>query len=193
MRDARGGGGGLVKGSILESRLAFVRAQIGDEGVARVLCRLGETDRHRLGTIVLPFAWYDFELNERLDSAIAAEMDRGDAVFAELGAASATHNLTSVSQQHYIEEQNPHALLKQASAIYRVYYDSGQREYERVSEFKAILRTRDALSFSAADCLTVVGWHEKAIEMCGGRNVVVRETACRARGDSFCEYVCEWE
>ena len=43
------------------------------------------------------------------------------------------------------------------------------------------------------DCLTVVGWYEKAIEMCGATNAKVTETKCRARGDDVCEYLCEWQ
>jgi len=39
----------------------------------------------------------------------------------------------------------------------------------------------------------VVGWHRKAIEMCGATNVRVTETKCRAKGAELCEYVCEWD
>ena len=186
------GARGNVKGSILQSRLAFVGRQRGEACVARVLQRLPEVDRVALGN-VMPFAWYPFETNEHVDLAIAEELGRGDTIFRELGAASADDNLTSASQLHYIREHNPHALLKQASGIFGVYYDTGHRVYERVSDTKAVLRTYDSLSFSVADCATVVGWHVRAIEMCGGRNVRVTEPRCRALGGECCEYVCEWE
>jgi len=184
---------GNVKGSVLQSRLGFMRRQHGDEGVGRVLARLPESDRVVLSGLILPFAWYPFETNEHLDRAIAEETGRGDAIFRELGAASADDNLTSASQLHYIREHNPHALLKQATGIYGVYYDTGRRDYERVSDTKAVLRTRESLSFSVADCATVVGWHVRAIEMCGGRNVRITEAQCRALGGESCEYVCEWD
>jgi len=182
---------GSVKGSVLESRLDFARRKRGEPFLARVLARLTDEDRRILGSL-LPFSWYPFETNERLDLAIRDELGAGDELFRELGVASATHNLTSASQLHYIRVRDPHALLKQASAIYGIYYNSGYRTYERVNDKMAILRTHDSKSFSIADCLTVVGWHEKAIEMCGGRTVTVIENKCRARGDSICEYVCEW-
>ncbi|HEY3822246.1 MAG TPA: TIGR02265 family protein [Polyangiaceae bacterium] len=184
---------GNVKGSVLQSRIEYVRRQRGDECVARVLARLPESDRSILSGLLLPFAWYPFDTGEHLDLAIAEEMARGDVIFHELGAASADDNLTSASQLHYIREHNPHALLKQATGIYGVYYDTGRRDYERVSDTKAVLRTRDSLSFSVADCATVVGWHVRAIEMCGGRNVRVTEAQCRALGGECCEYVCEWD
>jgi len=55
-----------------------------------------------------------------------------------------------------------------------------------------VLKTFDAENVTANDCLTVVGWHERAIELCGGTNVRVRETKCRDRGDAHCEYACSW-
>jgi uncharacterized protein (TIGR02265 family) len=184
---------GNVKGSVLQSRIGFVRRHRGDECVARVLERLPEAELAVLTGLILPFAWYPFQTNEQLDWAIAQEMGRGDTIFRELGAASADDNLTSASQLHYIREHNPHALLKQATGIYGVYYDTGRRDYERVSDTRAVLRTHESLSFSVADCATVVGWHVRAIEMCGGRNVRVTEPQCRALGGECCEYVCEWE
>ena len=187
---------GNVKGSVLLSRLSFVTRRLGDEGLARVLARLPPDDRQAFERPLMPFTWYRFEANERLDAAIAAEMGADlsqDAIFRELGAASADDNLTSASQLQYIRERNPHALLKQASTIYRVYYDTGRREYERVSDTRAVLRTYESESFSVADCATVVGWHLRAIEMCGGSHVHVTEPQCRAFGAGHCEYVCEWE
>ena len=186
-------GRGNVKGSVLQSRIGFVRRQRGEECVASVLGRLPESERATLAGLILPFAWYPFETNEHLDRAIAEEMGRGETIFRELGAASADDNLTSASQLHYIRERNPHALLKQATGIYGVYYDTGRRDYERISDTRAVLRTHGSLSFSVADCATVVGWHVRAIEMCGGRNVRIAEPQCRALGGECCEYLCDWE
>ncbi|HVS31365.1 MAG TPA: TIGR02265 family protein, partial [Thermoanaerobaculia bacterium] len=64
--------------------------------------------------------------------------------------------------------------------------------YERVSDTKGVIRTFEANIVSRNDCLTVAGWHRKAIEICGGKNARVTETQCRARGAEICEYVCEW-
>lgn len=184
---------GNVKGSVLLSRLEYVWRRWGEAGVARVLSRLPDGDRAHFGSPIMPFAWYPFDLNEHLDTAIAAEVGPGDDIFRALGAASADDNLTSAAQRHYIRERNPHALLKQASSIYSNYYDTGRREYERVSDTKAVLRTHDSESFSVEDCLTVVGWHVRAIEMCGGRSVRASEPQCRALGGEVCEYVLEWD
>ena len=46
----------------------------------------------------------------------------------------------------------------------------------RSGEKEAVLTTLDAETFSAPDCLTVVGWYRRALEMCGA------QVAARGRG-----------
>jgi hypothetical protein len=179
-----------VKGGALLSRIAFVRELRGEEGVQKVLARLDETDRNACTTI-LTGGWYSFEMNERLDQAVAAEMGMGEKVFLLMGEKSAIQNLGG-PHKAMLSPGDPHGLLRRTPQIYSMYYDVGRRTYEKAGENKAVLRTYDAPTFSHPDCLTVVGWHRKAIEMCGGINPRVTETRCRAKGAEHCEYVCEW-
>jgi len=181
---------GSVKGGTFISRLDFVRHRGGEDLVRRVLERLSEDDRGMLSRTLLPASWYPFDLAQRLDRAIADELRDPD-VFEKLGAQSAEDNL-GAAHRIYVRKNDPHGLLKHAASIFRLYYDTGYRTYERAGDGKAILRTFDTESFSAEDCLTVIGWHRRAIELCGGRNVRVTHHECRARGASMCQYVCEW-
>ncbi len=181
-----------IKGSVLKARLAFIEQRLGKVGIARILARLSKEDRDVLEGILLPAGWYPFETSERLTVAIAKELGDGDDVYMELGRVSAEMNL-SASQKVYVRERDPHGLLKAAASIYRLYYSSGERTYERQGDTKAVLRTTGSETFSREDCLTIVGWHERAIAMCGGKHPRVSETKCKAKGDECCEYVCEWD
>jgi uncharacterized protein (TIGR02265 family) len=179
-----------VKGGPLLARLAFVRDHKGDAGVQRTLARLSPQEQKTCSSL-LTGGWYPFELNEKLDAAVAAEMGMGEKVFLLMGEKSAEQNLNG-AHRAIISPGDPHGLLRRAPQIYQMYYDIGRRTYEQLGERKAVLRTFDAATFSKHDCLTVVGWHRKAIEMCSGTNPRVTETKCRAAGADFCEYVCEW-
>ena len=179
-----------VKGGALLSRLAFVRDRHGEEGVQRVLERLSPEDQ-RACAQVLTGGWYPFEVSERLEEAVAAELGMSDNVFLLMGEKSAEQNLTG-PHRAMLSIGDPHGLLRRAPQIYQMYYDTGRRTYERLGDHKAVIRTYDAAAVSKHDCLTVVGWHRKAIAMCGGSNPRVVETLCRAAGDAMCEYVCEW-
>ena len=181
-----------IKGSVLKARLALVEELEPDEGVERVLAALPVADRTPLRSL-LATSWYPFELGKRLDEAIVARFGAGKLDFFEkIGEASAQKNLTGV-HKHFLVEGDPQAFLARAPMIYSFYYDQGRREYEPFGPNEGALTTFDAEVFSAADCATVVGWHRRALEMCGARNPRVVEEECRARGGRVCRYRLRWD
>ncbi|HEX2717774.1 MAG TPA: DUF2378 family protein [Gemmatimonadaceae bacterium] len=180
-----------IKGSVLKSRLGFVEEIGGPDAVKRVLAALGEEDRKALGS-VLTVKWYPMDLGTRLDHAIVQVLGGGSSEYFErLGAASADRNLTTVHKA-FVTTGDPHGFLARTPAIYSLYYEKGRREYQKTGEKTALLTTYDAEVFSAPDCLTVVGWHKRALEMCGATGVRVHEEECRARGGSVCRYKLSW-
>jgi uncharacterized protein (TIGR02265 family) len=180
-----------IKGAILKSRIAFVRDRFGEPGVERVRATLPPEDQAALKSI-LTVRWYPFEIGKRLDDAIVAVCGDGDpAFFKQLGAASANKNLATLHKS-LLAPGNPHAFLERARTIYALYYETGRREYKRTGDRSGVLTTYDAETFSAPDCQTVIGWYERALEMCGATGVRVVETACRAEGAAACRYEVSW-
>ncbi len=184
---------GHVKGGVIKARLEFVRGRAGEAGLESVMSRLSREDQEVLRGWILPTTWYPLDLNLRLDDAIAAVLSAGDRdrVFVEMGRASADSNLGG-PQRPYLREGDPHYLLRATAGIFLAYYQVGRRTYERTGDTSAVLRTYEAENVTRTDCLTVVGWHQRAIELCGGKAVRVTETLCRTRGAPHCEYRCEW-
>ena len=182
-----------IKGGVIKARLDFVRARAGEAGLEEVLRRLPRQDQEVLRGWILPITWFPLDLNLRLDDAIAAVLSPGDRdrIFLEMGRASADSNLGG-PQRPYLREGEPHFLLRATPQIYSAYYRVGRRTYDRTGENAAVLRTYDAQNVTRTDCLTVVGWYQRAIELSGGKAVRVTETHCRTRGDPHCEYHCEW-
>jgi uncharacterized protein (TIGR02265 family) len=182
-----------IKGSVLRTRLALVEELAPGDGRPRVLARLEAKDRDALGSL-LASAWYPFELSRRLDEAIVQELGGGRTDFFEkLGEASAEKNLGPGGvHRAFLVPGDPHAFLAKTPLIYSYYYDQGRRDYERTGETEAVLTTREAETFSAPDCLTVVGWYRRALEMCGARAPRVVEEECRAKGGAVCRYRLSW-
>ena len=180
-----------IKGSVVKSRLGFVEEHFGKDGLARVLQALPEDDRRALN-MVLTVKWYPLELGIRLDDAIVRTLGNGKPEFFEkLGAASAERNLTTVHKA-FVAKNDPHAFLSRTPAIYAMYYEKGRREYQKTGDNSAVLTTYDAEVFSAPDCLTIVGWHRRALELCGASDVKVVEEECRSRGGNVCRYRLSW-
>jgi uncharacterized protein (TIGR02265 family) len=181
-----------IKGSVLRSRLAFVEEQAGSDGLRRVLESLPAADQAALRGI-LASTWYPFELGSRLDEAIVRVVAGGkEDFFLNLGEASAAKNLGGVHKD-FLAPGDPQAFLRRTPIIYSFYYDAGRREYQQTGPNEGVLTTCEAETFSASDCLTVVGWHRKALEMCGASNVRVEELECRARGAAVCRYRVAWD
>ncbi len=180
-----------VKGSVLKSRLGFVREHFGEAGVARVVASLPEEDQKALN-MVLTVKWYPFELGKRLDNAIVQVLGGGlPAFFERLGEASADKNLATL-HHGFLTQGKPHQFLAKAPAIYALYYETGRREYQQTGPSEGVLTTYDAETFSTADCLTVIGWYRRALQMCGAAAVDVVEEECRARGGAVCRYRVRW-
>jgi uncharacterized protein (TIGR02265 family) len=183
-----------IKGSVLVTRLNMLRKFGGPACVQQVLQRLSAADRKVLEGIVLPIGWYSLELNARFDAAIADVLSPSDRkrAYVDMGRASAEENLTG-PHHVFIRKGDPHFLLSHSPEIYRLYYAVGSRSYEKTGARTAVLRTVGAEGVTAEDCLTIVGWYQRAIELSGGRNVRVTHPKCLARQAPFCEYHCDWE
>ena len=181
-----------VKGTLFLARMKFLRAR-GKEQCDLVLARLPSADRTLLEGVLLPSSWYPAELLARLEAAIAAVLARGDrkVLFAELGRFSADVNLRGV-QRPYLREGDPHHILSCVPRMYLSQHGSGVRTYRKTGD-KAAAITSVCESPSPDECLTAIGWLQRAVELSGGRDVKVTEPRCRARGAEECEYVVTWD
>ena len=186
-------GANAIKGNILSARAAYVRKSAGDAVWKQVLGRLPREDQRVLTGPILPMTWYPMELGLRLDDAIAAELSPGDAqrVFLEMGRASADVNLAG-AEKVFLRPGDPHFLLRKAPQIYSFYYQVGRRTYEKLSATSAMVRTYEAESVTATDCLTVMGWHVRALELSGAVEARVEHPMCRVHGADHCAYLFSW-
>jgi uncharacterized protein (TIGR02265 family) len=182
-----------VKGTLLIARLKFVLSR-GDGEAKRVLGMLGDDDRSVLGGRLLPSGWYPAGLLRRLE-VIAALVVGGDGreAYLEMGRFTASLNLGPLGMQRpFVREGNPHFLLSNLPHIYGTQHGSGHRHYLRAGPSSAILHHFDTEEADPTDCLTTVGWLERAVAICGGSGTAVVERECRARGAPCCEFAIDW-
>lgn len=182
-----------IKGLIFHSRKEFVIEHFGEKGWSDVVASLPPEDQEVLQELILTAKWYPFEIGRRLDKAIVEVLGGGNPdIFKKIGIQSAKRGLTKVHKT-FLAPGDPQAFMKKAPLIYKFYYDTGYREYEATGEDSGILTTHEAETFSEPDCLTVIGWYEEALRMCGAKNVSSVEEECRAKGGKVCRYRFKWE
>ena len=181
-----------IKGAVLKTRLAFVQDTFGKEGLQRVLAAMADGDQRTL-RMLFTSNWYPFDLGKTLDDTIVRVLGGGRPEFFErLGAASAEKNLASI-HSGYLTKGDAHGFLAKSPSFYSLYYETGRREYAPAGPNEGVLTTYDAETYSAPDCLTVVGWYRKALELCGVQGVKIVEEECRAKGGAVCRYRVRWE
>lgn len=186
---------GKVKGTLLIARLKFVMSR-GDADAGRVLRRLTAEDRETLGGTLLPSSWYPAGLMQRLETTAAALLTRGDRreLFLEMGRFTAATNLGPKGfQRPFVRPTDPHFLLENVPRIYASQHSGGHRLYEKTGPSSAIIRHFDKEGADPDDCLTTVGWLERAVATCGGTAVTVTERQCRGRGAPCCEHWIDWK
>lgn len=182
-----------IKGSILTSRLEYLKGRFGERSVEAVLASLPNGDQVVLRKSINPAGWYHFQTGQRLDEAIVKVVGQGNAkLFEEMGASSAEQSLSGV-QKFYLDPGNPQGFMLRAPLIYHVYYDKGWRDYRATGPTSGVMTTYQAETYSAEDCLTVIGWYKQALRMCGAMDVEIIEDSCRARGGEFCRYLVRWK
>ena len=181
-----------IKGSILESRLQFVKERFGEQAVERVISALSDSDQATLRKPLNSAGWYHFQTCQNLDDAIVRVIGKGDArLFEAMGAASAQLNLSG-TQKFYLDLGNPQGFMLRAPLIYHVYYDKGWRDYRATGPNAGVMSTYEAETYSTTDCMTVMGWYKQALRMCGATDVEIIEETCRARGGDYCRYLLSW-
>jgi hypothetical protein len=182
-----------VKGAVLLARRAFVVDEHGEAAWQKVVEALSPDARSQIEGSVLTSSWYPFELNEELDKAIVKVVGAGDpSIFKAIGARSARQNLGG-PHRDFLVPGDPQQFLAKTEVIYSFYYDQGHRTYEETGPRSGVMTTYDAETFSHTDCLTVIGWYEEALKMCGAREVAIEEVTCRARSGEFCRYEIRFE
>ncbi len=181
-----------IKGLVLLARREFVKEHFGENAWKKVIEALPVRDQEQLN-FILATKWYLFETGELLDKAIVNVLGKGKkSFFEEIGAESARRSLAK-EHKLFLTPGEPQAFMKQANTIYRLYYDTGYREYEKTGPNSGVMTTFEAETFSAPDCLTVIGWYKEALKLCGAKQIQVVEEECRAKGDSCCRYRFQWE
>lgn len=186
---------GKVKGTLLIARMKFLRSR-GEAEAERVLKRLATEDQALLRGTLLPSGWYAAGVLLRLEMTAAAILSKGDrrALFLEMGRFTATTNLGPAGMQRpFVREADPHFLLENLPRLYASQHTSGHRIYEKSGPTSAIVRHFDPEEVDPDDCLTTVGWLERAVELSGGRGTIVDEVACRGRGAPHCEFRISWK
>lgn len=182
-----------VKGSAVVSTYNWVVKKYGEGGWNKILSAMGRKERKPLGGRLLIGAWYPFESYVAMLRAVDDIYgDSDNVLLVELGRFSAEDGLSTV-YRFFFKVGSPNFIISRAAKVWSSYYNGGSMEVIKNDKGHAIVRLGDWPLPKKEHCDRVRGWITRAIEMSGGRNVVVKETKCQCSGGKCCEYDLKWD
>jgi predicted hydrocarbon binding protein len=184
---------GRIKGAAIRARLEFLRAEHGDDAVAKVLDTLDPMDQVVLSGTVLPSIWYPFHVLANLDEAIRRELgDGGNDVFENAGDHVARAHARSIYKV-FFRETDPERVLKLASCIFANYYSGlGRVSVRQTPQGASRLQVADTPAAARSHCVATMAYFRRVLEECCARQVDARETRCKCWGDDCCEFEFAW-
>ncbi|HZS39232.1 MAG TPA: hypothetical protein VFF06_20515 [Polyangia bacterium] len=134
---------------------------------------------------ILPSTWYPEEDYLALITTLGQlwPTDGGD-VFDQFGTRAAQHDLTGI-YRGMMKRGTVLGTLKAIKDLFTLYHDTGRVETSG-DERHALLDIIDYPSVSADHCRFLDAYCREHLRLSLGREVAVRETQCRARGDTRC-------
>jgi len=181
-----------VKGNLVAARPRYLREHFGESALEDVAQRLSEPLRKLLLAPTLPFAWYPLRDMAEIDRAIVQGPMHGDVSrMKEFGATIARYDLSTIYKVLF-KLGSPAFIVRRINVAYRTYIRGGSMQGETPSNSSAVVTFVDG-AFPLYLCrYGVAGWLTAAIELSGGRRVLVHEKTCRHAGDERCRWEASW-
>ena len=184
-----------VKGSAVVTLPLFIKEKFGENEFKKWLNSLSPDTKKEFEKNILINKWYP--LKETLSDPTEKLCDLffdGDSKGAwEIGRFSADYALKGIYKL-FIRVASPYTLAKKASHILPTYYDPSdiETEIKDKSENKIILRITKFPEMTKAVENRILGWIERALEICGCKNIKFKETKSLLKGDNMTELSVTW-
>ena len=180
-----------IKGINLTHTRAFLESAFGFEGWATAAAEMTPAARAAMDGVVA-VGWYPGELHTELLRAMEVTLSARDRdVVPHAGAFAAEYDVSRIHRILF-RGLNPGLLLEKATDIWGRYYESGKWQIERPSSTTTAASLSDFSIVDARYCRFLAGYFLRMFELVGAKDVRVRHTRCRARGDAVCRYDGEW-
>jgi hypothetical protein len=183
-----------VRGGMLMSHLECVEEGYGGQAVEKLWARMPERLRSVRPETIATTDWISFELLVTADRAIARTFALGheEELLMELGRFSARRNFGK-QRLELAKGMNVHSHFWSGKTHHERFQDFGSCTYVPLEAQAFRMEYRDYRVLSRVFCLSAYGYFEASIELLGGLDPIVEETACQCYGDETCTFVVSWE
>ncbi len=182
----------LARGSTLCMTMEYLAAECSPAHIAEIVGRLRPASR-RLVASATATDEVPFRVALELWRSVDRTLHDRDPQWVERAGAFAIEKAGQRLYRGLLQRSSPLEFLTQQISLFQRYYRPGDMLLMEQGETWASTRL---LGFASTDTLfcrrLTGGWHA-ALELAGGRNVVVRHPRCVNEGDLFCEWSLAWD
>lgn len=184
--------GQIAKGAAVRSTLDFLRAEGGDEAVARALAGFDAALVARLGGVgpTEELAYADLVM---LWDTLMKTVGATDPHWMERAGAFSIESRGAQLYGGILRKSSPTEFLTQSVSLFRLFYHPGDMEVVEEGTGRAVLRLVGFDAGSPAFCQRQSGGLTKALEIAGGGEPAARHIRCALEGDAFCEWELLWK
>lgn len=184
-----------IKGEAVKAFKQFVEDKFGEEGLKQWMNALNEKQKKVYNSMIFSSEWYSLK-DIIIDPAnIAFDMfydgDRKKGGW-ENGYFNANMTLKGV-YKIFVKVATPEFLMKKAATIMSTFYEPCKMEIAEIDKTHVLLRITEFSEIEEAIETTISGWAQRALEICGAKNINIEITSSLSNGDSYTEYKMNWD
>jgi hypothetical protein len=183
-----------VQATTVRLREAYVEHHFGIEGRQKFRHAASPELRRFLVANADPKGgWVDFELFIQATVLVDSLFGEGDLELAwDIGRFASNHAV-GVWKRLIMRHVRPATLLGLTAGVWSHHYDGGRLLSRSLGTHGLHITIADFPRPHRAHCLSIGGWMEGSLLMGPRRNTSVRESSCRARGESTCDFQLSWD
>ena len=181
----------MTRAFTLRSTMEYVEQELPSTGREAILAMLPAAERKIIeATSAQDEVPYEIALH--LWRAIDATLAPRDAKWMEHMGAYAIQRAADRIGDVFLHRPSPLAFITQQVPLFRLYYTPGDMVVLGHGPNDAMIRLVGFEPEDSLFCRRFTGGWTAALEITGGRDVVIRHLRCTCEGDLFCEWTLRW-
>ena len=183
-----------TKGTAIIATRDFVKARHGEEGLKKFIDSLDPTAAKSYSSIILSNNWFDIQKMLVEPSIKIAELfyNKDKKAFWEIGRHSADHGLKGIYRL-FVKVGSPQFILNKAGDILPTYYNPSEMKGESIDKNKFSVKITKFEDYTEVVEMRIGGWIEKALEICGCKNVKVEISKSFLKKDDHTQFILSWD
>lgn len=181
-----------VKGTALLARIKYIEAKADPALKETILSEMPETFKQEMRKGLFANIWYPFDFYISINALIVKHLGKGNSdIILDVGRFSADHALTGIYKFFY-KIGSPDFVLKRAAQVLSQYFTDTKITINTTGEKQVQVFFENTADFHHSQCMSLIGWTQRNIELSGGKNVTFEIVQCHEKGAAACEVLVKW-